>query len=154
MKFSNRISYYVCSCNIKLLYLVFCCILGDTPSRKMSSRPDVINKNENDHILKQQPKQLLVESRDILSDGSDSDALVIDMGRLFQWECQFLILSNNLLNCYHKQQKVIYYIISVYVYIRRCFWIRRKEASDWWRWRWIKKSYQELLSSNNPQTWR
>ena len=82
MKFSNRISY--CSCNIKLLYLVFCCILGDTPSRKMSSRPDVINKNENDHILKQQPKQLLVESRDILSDGSDSDALVIDMGRLFQ----------------------------------------------------------------------
>ena len=44
----------------------------------------MINKNENDHILKQQPKQLLVESRDILSDGSDSDALVIDMGRLFQ----------------------------------------------------------------------
>ena len=44
----------------------------------------MINKNEIDHILKQQPKQLLVESRDILSDGSDSDALVIDMGMSFQ----------------------------------------------------------------------
>ena len=69
---------------MKSLYLILCCILGDKASRKMSSKPDVINPNQNDHILKQQPKQLLVESRDILSDGSDSDALVIDMGRLFQ----------------------------------------------------------------------
>ena len=68
----------------------------------MSSKPDVINPNQNDHILKQQPKQLPVESRDILSDGSDSDALVIDMGKLFQWECKSVILSNNF-----KQQKII-----------------------------------------------
>ena len=64
---------------------ILSCILGDRPSRKMSSKPDVINTNENDHILKQQPKQSLVDSRDILSDGSDSDALVIDMGMLFQY---------------------------------------------------------------------
>ena len=69
---------------MKSLYLILSCILGDKASRKLSSKPDVINTNENDHILKQQPKQSLVDSRDILSDGSDSDALVIDMGRLFQ----------------------------------------------------------------------
>ena len=67
------------------LYLILWCILGDRASRKMSSKPDVINTNEDDHILKQQPKQSLVDSRDILSDGSDSDALVIDMGMLFQY---------------------------------------------------------------------
>ena len=69
---------------MKSFDLILCCILGDRASRKIPSKPDVINTNENDHILKQQPKQSLVDSRDILSDGSDSDALVIDMGRLFQ----------------------------------------------------------------------
>ena len=69
---------------MKSFDLILCCILGDRASRKIPSKPDVINTNENDHILKQQPKQSLVDSRDILSDGSDSDALVIDMGKLFE----------------------------------------------------------------------
>ena len=65
----------------------------------MSSKPDVINTNEKDHILKQQPKQSLVDSRDTLSDGSDSDALVIDMGKLFEWKCKFVTFTQLL--CYY-----------------------------------------------------
>ena len=45
-----------------------------------SSRHDVIAKNDEQPEIMIPSKRTLSESKDILSDGSDSDVLVIDMG--------------------------------------------------------------------------
>ena len=47
-----------------------------------SSKHGVIDNPEHNNKVMVQSKRLLSESKDILSDGSDSDALVIDMGML------------------------------------------------------------------------